>query len=647
MRTPDRTLLTTLAVLILAADTHSQDFPQMPMGMNTGWNSYGDSECPFIDLMKSSDRFMGEIQSDRTSHSAVDRMECDSNGYPLWLPQNVDGVDQFVSFLINNRAPYAGRYVFLYDGEGTFDWGTLDHEYTGGKHYITVSGTGGHRWMYIKTSVQGNHIRNIRMIPEDMEATYDPAYPFRQEYLDFLRPFQVVRVRALMGIDDGYNVLHWEDRATPSYYTQDTWYKGVAIEHCIQLCNELDADMWFCVPHPVWDDWIWEAARLVRDSLKPCLNVYLEYSNELWNWASGFPQSHWVGNNGRDPGHPEWDCHDSIYTALRAIGQEYCGDPDNYCHPEKDAYMMARTFRIWKSVFEETGARDRLILTAGIQGFWNATTERVLSYLFNDDGIGCDIVSPASYFSISGEARSHFDGLPVGQVTTQMIYDSAVAAMDRSFTTPGEGALELRELMRQYGVGVANYEGGTHIYDYQEHHWDDSLEAMHGSPLIYELYRRMNRYWRDTLGSQANVLLSTIGENYLDFAHITDWNQVYLPRDQMMQQAPKYLAAVDGSLPKRECGSSSTPRLAAPAAVPRPTCLLRSGRVLLTAREAGDVHVRVCALDGRTAVLLRRKVTAGEDVEIALGGYMDAQGLYLVSVKQGGHSFSLRYNTLS
>jgi len=608
----------------------AQDMPKMPMGMNTGWNKCWTMENPFIDLMKTSSSWITYHEGGGWSSKVVDSLEVDENGYPLELPQTINGNITRVRFRLPEYR--LGRFVFLYDGEGDFSYhGHMSHEEVGGKHYITLSDPGTMKYIHIERSVRGNHVRNIRILPVDMEDTYDPAHPFREVYLDFLRPFQVIRVRGLMGIDDGYNTIHWDERPTPSYYTQDTWHKGVCIEHCIQLCNELNADMWFSVPHPVWDDWLINAAKLVRDSLKPCLKVYLEFSNELWNWGGGFPQSHWVGNNGRASNHPEWDAHDSVYNDLRAIGQRYCDDPDNYCHPEKDAYMMARLFNIWRPVFEEAGQRDRLICVAGIQKFWIATTNRILKYLFNDDGGGCDAIGPASYFKV-GSAEA-FDEMDTGSVTVRMIYDSAVAALDRTFSGPGSDAWELDSLAAAFGVKVACYEGGSHMYDYNEHHWSDSLTALHGDPLIYDLYRRSYGYWRDTLKCIANTMLSTIGEDYSKFAHITDWNQIYLSREQMMEQAPKYLAATDACMPKRECTVRAVRHSSVNSRALRGSCRIAGRGVSVGVPVDGMLTVRLCTTQGRQVALLHRgRVRAGTETRVHMPVDRLAPGVYLVSV---------------
>jgi len=49
------------------------------------------------------------------------------------------------------------------------------------------------------------------------------------------------------------------------------------------LANELHKDLWINVPAHATDDYVSNLAALVRDTLAPDLNVYVEYSNEVWN----------------------------------------------------------------------------------------------------------------------------------------------------------------------------------------------------------------------------------------------------------------------------------------------------------------------------------------------------------------------------
>ena len=111
-------------------------------------------------------------------------------------------------------------------------------------------------------------------------------------------------------------IVEWSDRRKPWHQTQAGEY-GVAMEYWIQLSNLLQKDPWICVPHQASDDYIRKMARMFRDQLDPNLTIYLEYSNEVWNWS--FQQSHWNVDNG--PGNLSYP---RIY-AERSLNVLSCG----------------------------------------------------------------------------------------------------------------------------------------------------------------------------------------------------------------------------------------------------------------------------------------------------------------------------------
>jgi hypothetical protein len=87
-------------------------------------------------------------------------------------------------------------------------------------------------------------------------------------------------------------------------------------------------DAWINCPHNVSDDYIINLARLMLNELNPRSNIYVEYSNEVWN--NEFPQSRdnvnaandSVHNHG-DPFHFTYDNSTDVFTwALRRIAYQ-------------------------------------------------------------------------------------------------------------------------------------------------------------------------------------------------------------------------------------------------------------------------------------------------------------------------------------
>lgn len=409
-------------ILGLAVTAGSQT--RLPIAMNLGCPSYysalendqGRNSEAFIDYAK----FLGQTwwhrvdnadlpdaQAKIVQRSAEDADLVDSNGYALQVPLVVPGFTPPV------RPEYvlpgffrSGDYAVLFDGRGTFEF------YTAG--YVTLLSTapgrllihcepktpsGGFAVMRIMTSVLGDHVRNIRILPVAIEHSYDPSKPFSPKWLEAVNRLSALRFMGWSQINDGNTHRKWKNRVTAGFYSQGT-QQGVSYDLQILACNTVKIDGWFNIPHMVDDEYITSLARLLKSKMDPSLKVYIEYSNEIWNWAGGYPQSQFVLQCGRMTDRPEWNAPDSIHNILTKIKSVYG-------HPEMDAYMMQRVFNIFRGVF--TGAdRARLVCVAAGQVGWADNTWRITDYLFDTAGTfaqygstggGCDAIAGAPYFT--------------------------------------------------------------------------------------------------------------------------------------------------------------------------------------------------------------------------------------------------------
>jgi hypothetical protein len=138
-----------------------------------------------------------------------------------------------------------------------------------------------------------------------------PGYPrntmrlFTDSYMACLRSanFSAIRFMGVLETNgnvewglDGTRTQTWKHRKRPedagagrmdAINKKDGW----PWDHVIALCNQVDMDPWINIPVSVDDQYIRELARLFRDGLEPERSIYIEHSNELWNW--GFKQYAW------------------------------------------------------------------------------------------------------------------------------------------------------------------------------------------------------------------------------------------------------------------------------------------------------------------------------------------------------------------
>jgi fibronectin type 3 domain-containing protein len=136
--------------------------------------------------------------------------------------------------------------------------------------------------------------------------------------------------------------------------------QGMAYEWMVDLCNRANTNLWVCIPAKASNDYVTKMAQLILygsngstpytstqsnptwKPLKSNLNVYIEYSNEVWN--ASFDQYHWAGQQATAQGLPDEahfygrrvvQCDNMFYTVwagstsrlIRVLG---CQDQDEY-----------------------------------------------------------------------------------------------------------------------------------------------------------------------------------------------------------------------------------------------------------------------------------------------------------------------------
>ncbi len=84
--------------------------------------------------------------------------------------------------------------------------------------------------------------------------------------------------------------VHWND-TTPLHWPQYTAPKHNPWETISFIANQFNqsTDIWINIPASASDDYVLKLAQLMFKQLKPTINIYIEYSNEVWNYL--FPQA--------------------------------------------------------------------------------------------------------------------------------------------------------------------------------------------------------------------------------------------------------------------------------------------------------------------------------------------------------------------
>jgi hypothetical protein len=128
---------------------------------------------------------------------------------------------------------------------------------------------------------------------------------------------------------------------TTTYYapipqpTNGTWaaknqcVAGLPLSEVTDLCNMVGTDLWFCVDYNITDDCATSLFTFLAQQLKPGLKLYVEYSNECWNYGYPFFGQVYCNANGRVSGlgqfgfyaHRANQIHNLAESALAAYGR--------------------------------------------------------------------------------------------------------------------------------------------------------------------------------------------------------------------------------------------------------------------------------------------------------------------------------------
>ena len=503
-------------------DTPQGKLPKLPIGMNLSGVSDYDPGFPFRNLMLGARIWQtrNEFGPGPWNTEQAEFFEYDADGYPLEVPLQTPGgkgyPQQVFTLLPNMLTP--GRYVLYYDGEGSFTafMGTRIVTEEKGRVVLQMSHKEGLvEGLAIRRSKRGNHVRNIRILALKDDPATLAEQPFRRELLDFCKPFHALRFMDWLGTSDAIED-EWSGRRRPSFYTmittrgdadgfwgppltpfQKMYAGGVAHELVIQLANMLKIDPWICLPHRATDDYIRRCSALYREKLDPDRRVYVEYSNELWNFqyvqAIWMLKSEFAGAAVEARGLPAWEMKDG-----KRVGTQ---------HPERIGALFARAYRLW---LEEWRGRDRARVTTicAVQGPWVDVSRRIIEWCHRE-GVG-DAVSGAGYFGPDAEVYKRWESRGAALTAEEVLADmrDVIAAQGRTDST----LYQIVQIARRHGMSFNNYEGGQHIQPQgqEEKPYMPALKAAQTHPAMYDLYVENLRQQR-RLGSDLFCAYSSIG----------------------------------------------------------------------------------------------------------------------------------------
>ncbi|MEY3051182.1 MAG: hypothetical protein RLY31_967 [Bacteroidota bacterium] len=431
----------------------------------------------------------------------------DTNGYPTHLPQLHNGVQNLLRYVVSTEGanmPAGETFVFLYDGIGEpyFAAGVDVLEEAPGRLVLQATGND-IVYFNLLFSDASNPIRNFRLLRLADEGEDLTSNPFYTGFLAKIAPFDVLRFMD-WGATNNHPTISWAERSHPGAFSYAS-DRGVPYEVMIQLANLTRKDPWICVPHAADSSYVAAMATLFRDQLDPNLTIYLEYSNEVWNWI--FEQAH--------------------YNTQHA--------PANLNYGRAMAEKAGAVFRTWHTVFG--AGKDRVKRVLGLQAGFNYLNEQIMAQL---PPSAWDFAAPTSYLGLE-HGSSGNPVLHAGSTPADILQNA------RNHWIEFQPALrqDYRNI-RLFGKSAVNYEGGQHFvgnvfgvpYPYQQAMWDAQSD-----PGIHQLYVDMLdslRWWGSRLF--ANFSLASHQESVYGSWGVLPDIDVQPP---YLATAPKYQALLD------------------------------------------------------------------------------------------------------
>lgn len=405
----------------------------------------------------------------------------DANGYPTQVPfvVNGDSLQVHCILLSNQQSPWyypAGDYTLILTGTGSVKLtGDVNQTFTApGTHSVNITNPtdeGVH--LTILQSSVSNPISEINFIFPNHMSTFS-QHPFNQKFLEIIQPWEALRFMKATQTEEN-PIQNWSDRTHPGYYTYHKdadnggGMAGIPWEVIIQLCNQTGEDPWINIPYAANDAYVDSLAQLFRDNLDTNRTIYIEYSNETWNYY--YTETHQYVNNQGLTNNYSADTFQAgiMYTTVRSI----------------------QIFEIFEQVFGSSSSqRLKKVVSSGGWDFPAATIyQTVTSTTFNPNQTMPDAIAVAPYFG--GEIVHHLDTLQYCTYTTSQILDSLEASISPIMQEAMANAYRL--YADSLGTELYTYESGQHLALPAFQNVNDSclntlLTAVNNHPRMTELY---------------------------------------------------------------------------------------------------------------------------------------------------------------
>ena len=258
------------------------------VGANLYGNEYWSPEFPFLNRVKTAG-----VWAAQNADSASIPFTAD--GYPTGRPAGTTMLYTMVA-LDPVKAGGNNSYVLTWSGKANFSIaGGQVTSNKPGRIAFTYTRTDSNQTFFAVDGLDPAHpLGNMAVVRSDQLALYNSGEIFNPAFIDKVGKLDTVRFMDWNNINAN-KTANWADNTALSRYSWlSSTRSGVPIEVEVALANKAGTNMWLNVPTYATDDYVRQLVGYVHDHLDPSLSLYLEYSNEVWNWS--FQQSHYASD---------------------------------------------------------------------------------------------------------------------------------------------------------------------------------------------------------------------------------------------------------------------------------------------------------------------------------------------------------------
>lgn len=353
-----------------------------------------------------------------------------------------------------------------------------------------------------------NGVKNVRLLRPGAQANQT----FGADFLDKLAPFSTMRFMDYLSTNNN-PTKNWSERTTPAMASQAR-ENGGALEYVVELANVTGKDIWINVPDQADDDYVRQMAITLKNGLAKNQKVYVEWSNEVWNWQ--FQQA----TRNLDAAKIEGQ---AANAPLAFDGS----DNEGYWAMRRIAKRSVEIGQIFRDVFDDpTMKRVRPVYATQVG--YEEVYKQGFEFLESQYGQPNKVlygVAGAPYFQISEELNKKSD----------LTADEIFAAIPENMEQNLNWANTLGSYARFYNLHHLAYEGGQHLQDHiNAGNADVKVAANRDARMGAAVETYLNK-WQEIGGETFMYFTLTSG-----YSKWGSWGLV----DDAKQSSPKYDAAL-------------------------------------------------------------------------------------------------------